>query len=157
MALEKVKWTFYGYVTPAGGRDVQEWFDGLPEEAQDEARDALAYLQQLALDQWGRPTFAPLGDGIGEVRFKVNVEHEKRTYRIYGTFWPEGKQHSFTFLVGKDKKVKNDMRGKKEAVKRLKKLRLPRDQGGSTIHEFEFEKESDRAPAEREGGPLPVH
>jgi len=137
MAIEKAKWTFYGYVTPAGGKDVQEWFRGLPEAAQDEARDALGYLQQLPSNEWGRPAFAPLGDDIGEIRFKVNVEHEQRTYRIYGTFWPEGQRHSFTFLIGKDKKVKNDKRGKREAIRRLKKLKLPRTEGG-TIHEFEF-------------------
>jgi hypothetical protein len=137
MALETVKWTFYGYVTPAGGKDVQEWFDGLPEEAQDEARHTLVYLQQLPPNQWSRPEFAPLGDDIAEIRFKVNVEHQQHTYRIYGTFWPEGQRHSFTFLIGKDKKVKNDKRGKKEAVKRLKKLKLPRYEGG-IVHEFEF-------------------
>lgn len=156
MPFEGVKWKFYGYVTPAGGKDVQEWFDDLPEEAKDEARDTLAYLQQLPASQWVRPEFSPLGDEIGEIRFKVNIEHEQRTYRIYGTFWPEGQRHSFTFLVGKDKKVKNDKLGKKEAVKRLKKLRLPRKQGG-TIHEFEFEKELDWPPAQGEGDAGAVH
>jgi hypothetical protein len=137
MAFESVKWTFYGYVTPAGGRDVQDWFNGLPEEARDEARDTLAYLQQLPPSQWVRTDFAPLGDDIAEIRFKVNVEHEQRIYRIYGTFWPEGLRYSFTFLIGKDKKVKNDKHGKSEAIKRLKKLKLPHNDRG-TVHEFEF-------------------
>jgi hypothetical protein len=153
MAFEKIKWTFYGYVTPAGGEDVQDWFDELPEEAQTEARDALVYLQQLPRTQWVRPKFALLDDDITEIRFKVNIEHEQRTYRIYGAFWPEGQRHSFTFLIGKDKKVDNDMRGKREAIKRLKLLRNER----GTIHEFKFEEEPDRSPAEGQGGEGTIH
>jgi len=43
--IETVSWTFYGYRTPAGGKEVQEWFDMLLEEERDEARDVLGYLQ----------------------------------------------------------------------------------------------------------------
>lgn len=47
MVDETVEWSFYGYVRPANGRDVQDWFKALDTDAQDEARDVLVYLQQL--------------------------------------------------------------------------------------------------------------
>jgi hypothetical protein len=158
MPFEAVQWTFYGYVTPAGGKDVQDWFDELPEESRTEAKEVLGYLQALPRHLWKKPEFELLDHDISEIRFKVNVEHEQHIYRIYGAFWPEHQRHSFTFLVGKDKKIDNDRRGKKEAIKRLKKLKLPpaSNERGS-IHEFEFEGEFDRAPAEGEGGAHPVH
>jgi hypothetical protein len=131
---ETIKWTFYGYVTPNRRKDVQGWFDALSPEARDEARDVLAYLQHQPRHLWCRPEFDVLDHDTSEIRFKVNVLHEQRVYRIYGAFWPERKRYSFTFLLGKDKKVDNDRNGKKEAIDRLRRLR----RGEATIHEFEF-------------------
>ena len=134
MAVENISWTFYGYVTPNGRRDVQEWFDALRPEEQDEARDVLTYLQRLPRHSWRKQDFDILDHDISEIRFKVNVLHVQRIYRIYGAFWPAGRRHSYTFLIGKDKKGDNDRRGKHEAIQRLRMLRNEE----TTIHEFEF-------------------
>jgi hypothetical protein len=151
MTEETISWTFYGYTTPAGGQDVQEWFDGLLDEEQDEVRDVLGYLQKLRRELWKEPKFEPLDQGISEIKFKVNMLD--RIYRIYGAFWPEGKRYSYTFLIGKNKKVDNDRRGKKEAVERLKKLRRKE----ATVHEFEFERRRASEAQAREGGPKTIH
>jgi hypothetical protein len=122
MPDENIVWAFYGYETPAGGRDVQDWFDGLPNEARDEALDTLGYLQVLPVRLWGLPHFEVFDADISEIRFRVGALN--RWYRIYGTFGgPENRQYSYTFLLGKEKKVKKDKRGVELARERLKKLR----------------------------------
>jgi hypothetical protein len=128
-------WTFLGFETALKNRLVQDWFDGLPDIAQDEARDTLGYLQHASIIEWKRPRFSPLEEGISEVRFKA----ESITYRIYGCFWPEGTQQSYTFLHGTDKKVKNDTHGKGIAKDNLGKLRRRE----ATTHQFKFESEPD--------------
>ena len=57
-------WTFYGFVSAAQNRLVQDWFDGLSLEVRDELKDILAYLQKTSNSQWGKPEFAPLGEGL---------------------------------------------------------------------------------------------
>jgi hypothetical protein len=121
-------------MTPNRRADVQEWFNALSEDEKDEGRDVLAYLQHQPRHLWGRGGFEVLDHDISEVRFKVNVLHVQRIYRIYGAFWPERQRYSLTFLIGKDKKVDNDRKGKKEAIDRLARLR----RGEATIHEFKF-------------------
>ena len=69
----EVRWTFYGYQTPSGACDVQEWFDRLTGEEGDEASDTILYLRVLPLESWGKPPYAPLGGGLSEIRFKVTV------------------------------------------------------------------------------------
>jgi len=123
-------WTFLGFETALKNRLVQDWFDGLPEEAQDEARDNLAYLQHAAIGEWKRPRFSPLDDGISEVRFSA----DGKTYRIYGCFWLDGAQQSYTFLHGTDKKVSNDTHGKGIAKDHLGKLKRKE----ATTHQFKF-------------------
>ena len=130
--IENVSWTFYGYRTPGGGREVQEWFDALFEEERDEARDTFSYLQVLPPQDWGKPEYFPLGEGLSEIRFKVNALN--RIYRVYGFFWPEGKRFSYTFLLGRDKKVSNPRQDIAEARKRKKQV----ESGKASIHEFEF-------------------
>ena len=130
--VEQVSWTFYGYQTPAGGKEVQEWFNGLLEEEKDEAGDTIGYLQKLPVDQWGKPKFAPLGDGLSEIRFKVNTVN--KFVRIYGCFWPKGRRFSYSLLLGAEKKKKNPRRDVAEARKRMS--RLERDE--ASVHEFEF-------------------
>ena len=129
---EIVNWGFYGYVTPGGQRDVQDWFNDLAAEERDEALDVLGYLQPLPLCLWNKPEFEHLGDGLSEIRFKVNLLN--KIYRLYGCFWPEERRYSYTFLLGKEKKVKNDQHGKEEARKR--KERLARKE--ATVHVFKF-------------------
>ena len=132
--IETARWTLYGYCTPAGGRSVQEWFDGLLEEERDEAKDTLVYLQGVPLTQWAKPEYYPLGDGLSEVRFKVNELN--RIYRIYSCFWPKGVRFSYTFLLGNDKKLSNPKHDIAEARKRKNRL----EQGKASVNEFIFQK-----------------
>lgn len=141
--IEEVVWQFFGYETPAGGHIVQEWFDALLPEEKEEALDTLGYLQTLPLHLWSKPEYEPLGDGLSEIRFKVNSLNE--VVRIYGFFWPhlpkEKDRHpgvryypAYTFLLGKDKKVKNDKAGVKEARKHKRLIEL----GKARVHAFKF-------------------
>ena len=130
--------TFHGYKTSAGNRDVQEWFKLLSESERDEAMDAIGYLQHEPIHLWVEPHFKKICDDISEIRYKAGVE--KITYRIYGSFWPEGSRFSYMFLLGRGKKVKKDQGSKKLAVDRLKNLRS----GRATTHEFEFESGTDQ-------------
>jgi hypothetical protein len=123
-------WTFYGFSTPAQNRPVQDWFDGLTPQVRDEIRDILVYLQKTANNQWGKPEFAPLGDGLFEIRY----QDKSHWYRIYGCYWPEGERQVFTFLNGTTKKVKNDTDGKDLAQKLRGQLR----RNEATIHKFNF-------------------
>ena len=130
--VEKISWAFYGYCTLAGGEEVQEWFDGLLEEEQDEARDVLVYLRSQPVNLWSKPEYFPLGDGLSEIRFKVNSLN--RVYRIYGFFWPKGERFSYTLLLGRDKKVGNPKHEIAEARKRKSRV----ETGKASTHEFEF-------------------
>lgn len=141
--VEEVVWQFFGYETPAGGRVVQEWFDALLPEEKDEVLDTLGYLKALPLRLWIRPEYSPLGEGLSEIRFKVNSLNE--TLRIYGFFWPPlpkakdrrpgVKYHPcYTFLHGKDKKVKNDTAGKNEAIRRMRLV----ERKEARVHEFKL-------------------
>jgi hypothetical protein len=130
--VEEIRWTFFGYVTPGGGRVVQEWFDSLEDEERDEIVDSLAYLRKQPRHLWKEPGFEAFDPDISEIKVKVGALN--RTHRIYGAFWPPGRRHSYTLLIGKNKKVDNDRRGKKEARKRLSKL----ERKEATVHEFSF-------------------
>lgn len=136
-------WTFLGFKTAQGNRLVQDWFDGLPEAAQDDAKDILTYLQHAPIIEWRRPKFAQLEDGISEIRF----DDDDKTYRIYGAFWPA--RQSYTFLHGREKKVKNDTHGKATAKDNLAKLRRRE----ADVHKFEFERRIDQETSEGQGGP----
>ena len=125
-------WTFHGYVTAAGGQEVQDWFDELQDEAKDEVRDTLAYLEHLPQHLWRKPEYFPLGDGLSELRFKSNVLN--KTIRIYGFFWPKGKRHHYTLLLGTEKTVMNP----KGDIRNARKRKAEVEQGKRTIHEFEF-------------------
>jgi hypothetical protein len=132
MVSEPISWTFYGYLTPNGGREVQDWFANLLEEEKDGARDTLGYLQAEPPHLWRKPEFSLLGDGLSEIRFRVSSLN--RTYRIYGCFWPIGMRHSYTLLLGADKKVGNPRHDIAEARKRKRRL----ESEEVSVHEFEF-------------------
>ena len=134
MICEKNSWSFYGYVTPppAGRQDVQDWLNQLHEDIKDEAIDKLSYLQVLPFHLWGRPKFAPLGEGLSEIRFDVNSL--KKTFRIYGCCWPASKRNSYTLLLGTEKKVNNPKGDVSEAKKRKRNLEC----GKASVHEFKF-------------------
>jgi hypothetical protein len=131
---EPIIWGFYGYQTPAGGKDVQDWYDNLPESARDEIKDVLSYNQMQPRHLWKLPEFESLDSELSEFRFKDSVAN--KCYRIYGMF-PGGKclgRYSYIFLLGKDKTKNNDMSGKKESLKRLKRI----NNGEATFHAFKF-------------------
>jgi phage-related protein len=134
---DAINWSFYGYITPAGGKEVQDWFDGLPEEAQDEIRDVIGYLEHRPSAQWSGPQFKALGGGLSELRIKCNELN--KTYRIYGFYWPKGQRHSYTLLLGRDKKVKNADADVSQARDRLSEI----EQKVATTHEFEFSQDAD--------------
>lgn len=130
---EKVLWAFCAYQTLADGREVQEWFDGLSEEEKDEIKDSVGYLQVLPLKIWAKPRYFPLGEGLSEIRVKAN--RLNKIYRIYGCFWPPGRRHSYAFLLGRDKKVKNPRKDIALARKRQGEV----ERGEVQVHEFKFE------------------
>ena len=132
MIETETQWQFHGYQTAAGGQVVQAWYNGLSQDEKDEVQDVLVYLQRLPRKSWCEPVFEAFDPDISEVKIKVNVL--KRIYRIYGTFWPRGKRYVYTFLLGKNKKKKNDFQGTRLARRRLQNLK----NGSATIHEFEF-------------------
>jgi hypothetical protein len=130
-------WQFFGFQWLNGNKPVQDWFDGLPDDAKDEARDTIGYLRYLPPHLWKRPRFDPLsGEDVTEVRFDTATN----TYRIYGFFGGlDDKRQIYTFLYGADKKTRNDLKGKREASK----LRRIVERKEATVHRFEFYRESD--------------
>src|SRR5688572_32698251 len=129
---DNIVWTFYGYVTPAGGRDVQVWFDGLDEDAQDEIRDALVYLEKLPPARWRSPLVEPLGQGLSEIRVKANVLQQ--IYRLYGFYWPQKRRYVYTVLSGTSKKVSNPQDDIKEARRRQSRV----ERGEADIYELDL-------------------
>ena len=53
--MGKPLWTFAGYISEAGGRIVQEWYDNLPIEEHEELQDQLNHL--ASAEKWTRPDF----------------------------------------------------------------------------------------------------
>jgi Phage derived protein Gp49-like (DUF891) len=138
MAYEQWNWRFFGFQWLNENKPVQDWFDRLPQDALDAARDTFGYLQHSPIAAWRKPKFDPLkGEEVNEVRF----ETESHTYRIYGYYGPAslGRQ-VFTLLYGHDKKVRNDAEGKREATKRKWHV----ERGEAKTHPFEFYRERDR-------------
>jgi len=86
----------------------------------------------MPLHLWVRPEFSLLRDGLSEIRCKVNVR--KKEIRIYGFFHPPSRRYSYTFLVGKEKKVSNDRDGIVEAGTRMRMI--TREE--ATTHVFKF-------------------
>jgi hypothetical protein len=132
MVYEQWNWRFFGFQWPNGNKPVQTWFNGLPEDARDEARDTFAYLEHLPIASWKKPKFDPLkGEEVSEIRFGTKTH----TYRVYGYYGPDalGRQ-VYTLLVGDAKKTGNDTGGKREATKRKKHI----ERREAWIHAFEF-------------------
>ena len=129
------------------------WFDALPEEPDRyEVKDLLDSLQKINNRLWPKEVFDPLigAGGIFEIKIpNIRCFRDGKfriiTYRIYGFFGPSGYEHSYTFLHGAEKDVKNDVIGKQIAKGRLDEL-LGRC---ADVHKFEFEEEPDTALAER--------
>jgi hypothetical protein len=147
------RWKFLGFQSVAEGRPVQVWFNGLPEEPDRyEIKDLLDALQKVNDRLWPSEVFDPLegAGGISEIKIP-NIRCERGgkvksiTYRIYGFFGPRTYEHSYTFLHGTEKEVKNDTIGKQIAKGRLDELLG----GFADVHKFEFQEEPNSEIAER--------
>jgi hypothetical protein len=134
------QWQFLCFKSEREGCPVQSWFDGLPDDAQDEIRDLLGYLRIKTKSKWEKPSFDPLAGegGISELRpGKISREEsgviKTYTYRIYGFRGPREFEHSYTFLHGNDKNVRNDKDGKRIAKERLVQI----ERREATVCEFQ--------------------
>jgi len=144
MVLEKTwRWQFLGFESAAEGKPVQDWFNALPEDPEQyEIKDLLNLLQKTNDRLWPDAVFDALrgAKGISEIKIP-NIKcfrdgkYKIITYRIYGFFGPKGYDHSYTFLHGTDKDVKNDAIGKQIAEGRLEEL----TRGLATVHKFDFQ------------------
>lgn len=127
---------FFGIDVQDEGRVVQEWHDGLIEDAQIEILNMVLHLARLPMGLWDRPDFDPLDGegGISELRPRdIRSDSGNVTYRIYG--WKKyPTKNSYTFLHGTDKEEKNDVEGKECAMRRAQQLFT----GGAHPHKFNF-------------------
>jgi len=140
---------FFGIDVTGEGRVVQEWFNQLAPEAQDEILNLLLHLQNLPMGLWRRPEYDPLDGegGISELRpDEVSSDDGVAFYRIYGwKGYPD--RSSYTFLHGTDKDEKNDVDGKRRAKWRARQL----FEGEARHHKFDFEGRSS-SPSQEEPG-----
>lgn len=67
-------------------------------EAQQDFDDLLRYLAVTPRHLWARPQFAPVGQGLGKLRWKANGIQ----YRPIGFFGPGSGQ--FTLLIGAEER-----------------------------------------------------
>lgn len=128
---EQYDWTFRGFETPVGRRPVLDWINALSEDARDELVDIVIYMRFRPHNEWAAEHFKPLEDGISEIRFK----DAGSVCRIYGYFGPGSYVQSYTFLVGAEKKVKNDRDSKKLAKSRRDQI----ERREARVHTFSFE------------------
>jgi hypothetical protein len=144
MSEREKPWSFFG-IELEEGRPVQDWFNGLEIEAQEEISDLVEHLRVRRASRWDRPDFDPLeGEGgISEIRpTNMRGDSGSKTLRVYGIMgYPE--QMCYTFLHGTGKDVKNDRDGKDFAKHRLKQLSGEFERRGKpAVHEFDFEGKS---------------
>jgi hypothetical protein len=124
-------WTFAGYISEAGGRIVQDWYDKLPIEEHEELQDLLNYMADV--ESWTRPEFDKVTPPLHEVRAKASLANHQ--VRIYGVF-DTNTRHRFIFLHGVTAKKKDrDKKGQAVALKRLSLLKLKK----ASTHEFVIE------------------
>lgn len=125
---------------------MQTWFDGLPQDHKEEITDLLEYVRVMTDRPWPEKIFDPLkGEGgiseikVPNIRCLRDGEVREITYRIYGFFGPKRYKHSYTFLHGAEKDVKNDRIGKQIAKGRFGEI----ERQSAGVHKFKFEKEPD--------------
>ena len=128
---------FFGIEVIGEGQVVQDWYDSLIPDAQDEILNLALHLARLPMGLWRRPDFDPLeGEGgISELRPKdVRSDEGNTTYRIYGWLgYPD--RNCYTFLHGTDKDERNDVDGKQHARSRAEQL----FRNEARVHRFDFE------------------
>jgi hypothetical protein len=128
---EQFDWTFRGFETPLGNKPVRNWIMALSDSGRYELIDIVLYMKIRPPHEWAAEHFKPLEDGLSEIRFRDGGS----TCRIYGYFGPSWHFQSYTFLVGAEKKVKNDRDSKQLAKSR--RDQLERREAG--FHAFSFE------------------
>lgn len=137
--------SFAGYVSEAGGRVVQEWYDSLPEVERDEIKDTLNYLGSIPPTQWRRPEFDKLDSPLHEIGCRASEKNH--WIRIYGAF-DRRIRGRFIFLLGTaEKKVRNDKTGKKKALERWNLL----EQRKAKTHDFVIESGSPSQDSQKQG------
>jgi hypothetical protein len=93
-------WRFLDYISPAGTNKIQEWYDGLPDDAQAEFDVTLRLLAGQREWRLARQEFKMLSGKqkqLGEMRFSSNNVQ----YRPIGMFQPG---RIFVILIGCSKK-----------------------------------------------------
>lgn len=128
---QQYDWTFRGFETPAGNRPVRDWIAALAPATRDELIDIVLYMRIRPPNEWAGEHFKPLEDGISEIRFRG----ADCVCRIYGYFGPTWCVQSYTFLVGAEKKVKNDRDSKKLAKSRRDQI----ERKEARFYPFSFE------------------
>jgi hypothetical protein len=136
-------WEFYAFTSKAEGCPIQSWFDSLPPEDKEEIVDLLDRVRITTNRPWPERIYDPLkGEGgISEIKFE-NIrcfrdgKYKEITYRIYGFFGPKHLEHTYTFLHGTEKSVKNDRFGKEIARGRLDEIK----RGSAGFQKFNFSK-----------------
>lgn len=140
--------TFAGYVSPAKGMLVQDWYDSLTQVDRDEILDQVTYLSSMPVTEWRRPEFDKVTPPLAEIRCKSNQTNH--TIRLYGVF-DENIRARFVILNANEAKKKDqDQDAQNLAIERLGFLKT----GKASTHEFEFEKGIDREDSKRQGKPL---
>jgi len=140
--------TFEGYVTEAGGKIVQSWFDSLPIEEYEALQDRFNTLSSTPITEWKRPQVDKVHPPLVEVRAKANrANHE---IRVYGAF-DDKVRGRFILLNGNEAKQKSyDKDGQDLALKRLSLLKA----GKASTHEFAFEKGASGTGEAQPGKPI---
>jgi hypothetical protein len=137
--------TFVGYKTKAGGKIVQEWYDGISQIDRDEIIDTINHLLPLPVTEWRRPQFDKVDAPLVEIRCKSSQANH--AIRMYGVF-DETIRGRIILLYGTDaKKADKDKAGQKLAIERLKLLK----QGKGATDEFHFEKKPTGASTPQQG------
>jgi hypothetical protein len=140
---------FYGILVRDEGCAVQDWYNGLGDNAQLEIANLVDHLSGLAFGLWRRPEFDPLeGEGgISELRPRnIRTEDGNFVYRIYGIRGHPNKD-SYTLLHGTDKDVNNDTEGKSVAKWRLQQL----ERGEARTHRFDLSGLADSSFGQKPG------
>jgi len=140
--------TFAGYVSPAEGKLVQEWYDSLAQIDRDEILDRVNYLSSMPVTEWRRPEFDKVTPPLAEIRCKSSQTNH--AIRLYGVF-DETVRAQFVILNATEAKKKDrDQDAQNLAIKRLGLIKSRK----ASTHDFEFEKGIDRQDSKGQGKPL---
>jgi hypothetical protein len=87
------------FVLDDGGNVVSSWYTEHARATKVMARldMRMIYLRQLPRENWVRPYYDTLRDGVGEVRFEIN----RINYRPLGYFGPNRDEFTFLFFCKK--------------------------------------------------------